>query len=289
MRSFSRRAFRRVCHRRREGAGPLQGREVRPRAGRHRHEADGRHHAAQAAQALRPELRRHHHDGLRQHRERDPGAEVRRLRLPAEAVPRRRAHRHAQARDRVRQFQAERAAARPACRRPRPSDIEAASSARAPRLKKLIQQVKKLAGVRTPVLLQGENGTGKATVAEVLHATQSPEGAVVRIDCSLSSEANFREGLLGAERRGRRVGPAGQGRHAVPPAHPVPLPARAEGTGQRAAQHRARLPPDLHDERGSRENSPTRAVPRRAVLPRGLAAGAPAAPARSHRGHPGCS
>jgi len=52
--------------------------------------------------------------------------------------------------------------------------------------------------VRSPVLLQGENGTGKTAVAEVLHAALGVSDAqLVRIDCSLSSEANFREGLIG--------------------------------------------------------------------------------------------
>ncbi|HEX2100747.1 MAG TPA: sigma-54 dependent transcriptional regulator [Candidatus Synoicihabitans sp.] len=65
-------------------------------------------------------------------------------------------------------------------------------------MQKLRQQVKKLATVRSPVLLQGEKGTGKATVAAILHACNGdPAAQFVRIDCSLSSEANFRSGLLG--------------------------------------------------------------------------------------------
>jgi two-component system, NtrC family, response regulator HydG len=64
--------------------------------------------------------------------------------------------------------------------------------------KKLVQQVKKLASVRTPVLLQGEAGTGKATIAELLHAGSSPADApFVRIDCGQSTDASFRHGLLG--------------------------------------------------------------------------------------------
>ncbi len=55
----------------------------------------------------------------------------------------------------------------------------------------------KLATVRTPVLLQGENGTGKTTVAEVLHASAPDDAPFIGIDCSLSSEANFRAGLIG--------------------------------------------------------------------------------------------
>ena len=78
------------------------------------------------------------------------------------------------------------------------ADIETRLIGSSAAIKKLIQQVKKLTGVRTPVLLQGERGTGKATVCEILHASSNPADApLVRIDCSLSSEANFRAGLLG--------------------------------------------------------------------------------------------
>ncbi|MCC6414642.1 MAG: sigma-54-dependent Fis family transcriptional regulator [Opitutaceae bacterium] len=77
-------------------------------------------------------------------------------------------------------------------------DIEKRFIGRSPAVAKLVQQIKKLATVRTPVLLQGENGTGKIAVAEVLHAALgSGAGPLVRIDCSLSSDNNFREGLLG--------------------------------------------------------------------------------------------
>ncbi len=80
----------------------------------------------------------------------------------------------------------------------RATDIENRLIGRSSQVQKLIQQVKKLAAVRTPVLLQGENGTGKSTIAEILHASNAASDApLVRIDCSLSSEANFREGLLG--------------------------------------------------------------------------------------------
>jgi DNA-binding NtrC family response regulator len=96
-----------------------------------------------------------------------------------------------------RQFQAERlgSAALPAAKA---GDIEARLIGTSTEVKKLIQQIKKLAGVRTPVLLQGERGTGRATVTEVLHASSNPaEAPLERIDCSLSSEANFHAGLLG--------------------------------------------------------------------------------------------
>ncbi len=66
------------------------------------------------------------------------------------------------------------------------------------KFKRLQQQIKKLSSVRTPVLLQGEVGTGKSTIGEVLHGMSSaPDAPFVRIDCSLNSEENFRAGLLG--------------------------------------------------------------------------------------------
>ena len=96
-----------------------------------------------------------------------------------------------------RKFQAERASAGlvPGIKA---ADIENRLVGNSPRFAKLITQVKRLATVRSPVLLIGENGTGRSAVAEILHASSgSPDTALVRIDCSLSSEANFREGLLG--------------------------------------------------------------------------------------------
>ncbi len=64
--------------------------------------------------------------------------------------------------------------------------------------KKLVAQIKKLAAVRTPVLLQGESGTGKTTIAELLHEASSPAKApFVRVDCARSVEPSFRSGLFG--------------------------------------------------------------------------------------------
>ncbi len=101
-----------------------------------------------------------------------------------------------------RQFQAERAAAGPAAGA-KAADIESRLVGKSTRLTKLIQQVKKLATVRTPVLLIGESGSGKTAVAEILHAASgAPDSAFVRIDCSLSNEANFRDGLIGQNGEG---------------------------------------------------------------------------------------
>jgi two-component system, NtrC family, response regulator HydG len=101
-----------------------------------------------------------------------------------------------------RKFQAERASAG-AAPGAKASDIESRLIGKSPKITKLIAQVKKLATVRTPVLLIGENGTGKSSVAEILHvASGSPEAGLVRIDCSLSSETSFRDGLLGQNGEG---------------------------------------------------------------------------------------
>ena len=85
----------------------------------------------------------------------------------------------------------------------RPDDVEGRFIGKSATVKKLIQKVKKLAAVRTPVLLVGENGTGKALVADILHGvTGAVQQQFVRIDCSLSSEQNFRDGLLGKNGEG---------------------------------------------------------------------------------------
>jgi two-component system, NtrC family, response regulator HydG len=77
-------------------------------------------------------------------------------------------------------------------------DIESRLVGQSAVVRKLVQQVRKLAAVRTPVLLMGENGTGKSAVAELLHAaTGAPDTKLIRIDCALSTEADCREGLLG--------------------------------------------------------------------------------------------
>jgi two-component system response regulator HydG len=101
-----------------------------------------------------------------------------------------------------RKFQAERASAglAPGAKA---NEIESRLIGKSAKIGKLIAQVKKLATVRTPVLLVGENGTGKSAVAEILHsASGAPEAAFVRIDCSLSSETHFRDGLLGQNGEG---------------------------------------------------------------------------------------
>lgn len=78
------------------------------------------------------------------------------------------------------------------------ADIEARLIGKSARIAKLVAQVKKLATVRTPVLLMGESGTGKSEIAEILHAASgAPEASLVRVDCALCSEQDLRDGLLG--------------------------------------------------------------------------------------------
>ncbi len=101
-----------------------------------------------------------------------------------------------------REIQAQRASA-PSGTGVKLADIETRLVGKSTQIKKLIQQVKKLAAVRTPVLLVGENGTGKTSVAEILHGASGADMArFVRIDCSLSSEKSFRDGLLGQNGEG---------------------------------------------------------------------------------------
>jgi DNA-binding NtrC family response regulator len=83
------------------------------------------------------------------------------------------------------------------------ADIESRLVGKSARLTKLITQIRKLGTVRSPVLLTGESGTGKGEVAEILHAASgAPDTVLVRIDCALSTEANFRDGLIGQNGEG---------------------------------------------------------------------------------------
>src|ERR1041385_7042681 len=96
------------------------------------------------------------------------------------------------------QFQSERGTIAPTAQTTKAADIETRLVGTSAPIRKLVQQVKKLMTVRTPVLLIGENGTGKTTITEILHAASgAPEENLVRIDCSLSTDENFRAGLIG--------------------------------------------------------------------------------------------
>ncbi len=77
---------------------------------------------------------------------------------------------------------------------------EARLIGRSPATARLIQQLKKMAGSKSPVLLQGEAGTGKKMVAELLHRAANPAGApFIRVDCTHADEPDFAEKLLGSQ------------------------------------------------------------------------------------------
>ena len=81
----------------------------------------------------------------------------------------------------------------------RGADVEARLIGASEKMARFKAQVRKLVATRTPVLLLGENGTGKSTVAEILHAASgAPESSMVRIDCALASAEKLQEGLLGS-------------------------------------------------------------------------------------------
>ncbi len=83
------------------------------------------------------------------------------------------------------------------------ADLESRLVGRSAKIVKLRGQVQRLAGARTPVLLQGQPGTGRDTIAEILHESVAEDGKeMVRIDCSLSSEEKFAKGLLGESGEG---------------------------------------------------------------------------------------
>lgn len=83
------------------------------------------------------------------------------------------------------------------------ADPSSALAGAGPAHQKLVQQVRKLIGVRTPVLLQGEPGTGKSTIAGLLHAGRIEKAApMVRVDCALGCDDTFHEKLLGANGSG---------------------------------------------------------------------------------------
>ncbi len=83
------------------------------------------------------------------------------------------------------------------------ADLGARLPGAGPRWERVIAQVRKLAAARGPVLLAGENGSGKNEVAEVLHAAAGGAPAtLVRVDGTLCSEEDFRAGLLGEKGEG---------------------------------------------------------------------------------------
>jgi DNA-binding NtrC family response regulator len=77
------------------------------------------------------------------------------------------------------------------------SDLEARLIGNSRQVKQLVHRMKKLVQGHAPVLLQGEIGSGKREIGEMLHSARSEEAPLVKIDCAHSSKKGFNEGLLG--------------------------------------------------------------------------------------------
>ncbi len=81
-------------------------------------------------------------------------------------------------------------------------DIESQIIGNSPATQRLLQQLKKLVSAKSAVLLQGEVGTGKRQIAELLHNASNPTASFVRVDCTHSSDPDFREQLIGDRNAG---------------------------------------------------------------------------------------
>jgi len=70
-------------------------------------------------------------------------------------------------------------------------------------IKRVVNQLKKLASTTTNVLVTGELGTGHEIAAELLHAAgHRAGGPLVAVDCRLNTPDALREGLFGADSSG---------------------------------------------------------------------------------------
>jgi DNA-binding NtrC family response regulator len=93
------------------------------------------------------------------------------------------------------------------------------------KIKKIGPQIKKLTTSKTPVLLIGEQGTGKRVIAELIHAQGCPSGSpLVRFDCSLIGEEEMHEGLIGQGQGGGWTEQAKGGTLYLEQINTMPLP-----------------------------------------------------------------
>lgn len=86
---------------------------------------------------------------------------------------------------------------------PEEADLSGYLVGPSPENQRLLRQLNRLVGTHTPLLIQGEKGTGKTLVAELLH--KGPNGGdkpFILVDCSLSGEIDLRSGLLGESAEG---------------------------------------------------------------------------------------
>jgi DNA-binding NtrC family response regulator len=82
-----------------------------------------------------------------------------------------------------------------------------------PEMRRLFRMISKVASSQHPVLLLGESGTGKATVARAIHSQGSfPQRPFVVVDCESASPALVESLLFGQAKsrpKGESAGPAG--------------------------------------------------------------------------------
>ncbi len=73
--------------------------------------------------------------------------------------------------------------------------------ARSREMRRVVEQVRQVAATRAPVLIEGEAGTGKARLAEIIHQNSPRRGErFVRLSCSALPESAIEHELFGAER-----------------------------------------------------------------------------------------
>ena len=176
-----------------------------------------------------------------------------------------------------------------------------------PRMRTVFDFVRVIADSESNVLIVGETGTGKETIASLIHhSSRRRAGPFVAVSCAILTETLIESELFGHERgafTGALKDHAGRFETAdggtiflddiddVPPVGAGQAPARAaephhrarrrhpRDPGRRARHHRIEAQPAAAGRR--------RAVPRGPVLPAQRRADLAAAAARAARGHPG--
>jgi len=81
--------------------------------------------------------------------------------------------------------------------------------AQSPAMREILKRAGSVAGTDVPVLIQGEMGAGKRTIAEAIHRRSShAAGPLVRVACGSLREASLDETLFGPPRDGNGQGTA---------------------------------------------------------------------------------
>jgi two-component system response regulator GlrR len=92
-----------------------------------------------------------------------------------------------------------------------PEERYGAALGSSPTMRRIFALLPRIAAVDTPVLVEGEAGTGKSLLAEALHAASARRaGALVAIDCSAIAPGSIERALFGdAAAAGACAGPPG--------------------------------------------------------------------------------